>query len=110
MSKSRKRVSPEGVEYLKRIVAIASEADEFTKQIVIWLIDQTEGLTQGVSLYFPKNRELVSSQATIGIHDMVSANSLTQINVIMKRLRTKLFFYAHGDRMAIFITPAINLT
>jgi hypothetical protein len=78
-----KPTSPELIEEVKRFICQSSNATAFGKRAVLFLIDQTEGLTKDVTLAFTPRKGLagqgiwdknkLGQQAAHGVHDMNSS-------------------------------------
>lgn len=71
----------EKVAALKRYLAESSDASEYCKRLVIWLIETTDGLTSAVKCSVPIaaigfNR---TQEVRYGIHDMNSDNGTTRL-------------------------------
>lgn len=79
--KALKPVTKEKLEVLKRLIVASDDASDFCKRALIWLIDQTDGLTREVEMWVEDS--IFRGEVLRGIHDMTSSLGRTKLHIHM---------------------------
>jgi hypothetical protein len=84
---------------LRNKICTSKDATPLAKQTVIWMLEQTQGMTKPVLLSIPGVKYKIGSQVAFGVHDMNSENGETFLHTFLKKLNTKFFFSSFGGTL-----------
>lgn len=102
-------VTPKQIEALKYLVAKSKDGSDLAKRVIFFLIDQSQGLTEEVSISFIQDRggftreELSSVAHAVG--SFTSSNGSTHLHALMSLMGAELNFslhYGHCDELGAF--------
>lgn len=96
MSKPLKALSESQMQLLCDKIRQSNDATPLAKQVVLWMLKQTQGMTKPVALGFPGILHKIGCQTAIGVHDMNSCNGGTFLHEFLKKMNTTLFFSSYG--------------
>lgn len=81
---------------LERAVALSKDASNLAKKIVIWTLRQTNHLTKRVALSVEENwNGFGMAQLQDGVHDMVSFNGTTHLDLMFDAIGTQMHVMHH---------------
>lgn len=100
-------LSNDKIEELKEYIAKAPEAGNFTKQVLFWLIDQSNKLAKPVSVLFTEKNYNIGEKVSSEVHDMLSRNRDTKLDDYLEKLGTQMrirsyFNSTEGGYMIVF--------
>ena len=85
---------------LKYLIAKSKDASELSKQVMFYLIDQSEGFSKEVAISFSGRTGDYSNEEAMdivfGVHDMESSNGSTHLDALMKLSGCVFTFSQHG--------------
>ena len=84
------------LEALERFVGVSRDLSDFAKRALLWLLRESHGLTRAVSLSFPPHLGFLGQLAASGVHDAVSANCTTHLNLFLHGMGKRFVVCSHA--------------
>ena len=78
------------IEALKKFIAASEDTSELCKKVVLWLIEQSDGLTKPVKTSTTDKR--MGQDMAFGVHDMDSSLCSTHLSNYLKQEGIKAYF------------------
>lgn len=108
---SKEKIAPltdEQMKALKDFILEAKDGREFTKKVVLWLIDQTANLTEPVLLIFDDMLDM-GHEAAIGVQRMNSSSGQTHLATFMHGLGTPVRIISDGEHTITISSNVVGL-
>jgi hypothetical protein len=94
-------MSKKQMEALEKFILASPDAGNYAKRVIIWMLRQTDRLTQPVVLALHEKIFGIEPTERLwrNIHDMCSANGKTHIDLFLAGMGTEMRLSHHGGRM-----------